>query len=209
MGLRRRNDEGQGRTAGRPVGGRASNPGPVDAHPSPARSASRLSPSNSNELVGGEHLRRSRPVAPPPTSVEDRPFPGGRVRLPHIYGAAGGAPNYPAPTGPRIDRAEASRPTSAFEEYFTYESLFEAPTPEERQIDRDNPYNVLGVKQSTPWKEIVAKHRAIVKANHPDHLMGADDATVGAATERLRRANEAYRALEAMRRQLGRDTSAA
>ena len=195
MGLRRRRDEDHGRDVGAPTD-HVARPGAVDAVPT------------SREIVGGEHLRRSRPAPLPPTPHGERSFPGGRVRLPRIYGGASGTfVGTPHPRS-RVETTDRPEPTSAFEEYFSYESLFEPPSAEDRRMERDNPYNVLGVKQSTPWDQIVAAHRAIVKANHPDPLIGMDEHTVAASTERLRRANEAYRALQAMRRELGKDVSA-
>ena len=101
----------------------------------------------------------------------------------------------------RRDDETSTTDRSAFDEYFTFESLFEAPTEETEEDGPLNPYRVLGVEPGSPWREVVAAHRKLVKLHHPDRLVDADRATVAAAEERLRQINWAYGELARYRQQ--------
>lgn len=87
----------------------------------------------------------------------------------------------------------------------------ERPTPEpapERQQDpgpaaepagEDDPYVVLGVDEAATWDEIVAAHRALARAHHPDVVGQRPDVERAAAEDRIREVNIAYQALRVRR----------
>ena len=56
----------------------------------------------------------------------------------------------------------------------------------------DDPYDVLGITPTTPWNEVVAEKRRLVKQHHPDHLGDASPEDRSAAEDRLRLINWAY-----------------
>jgi len=131
-------------------------------------------------------------------------IPGGRVTLPRIDGPdEPGEPDVQfvgtafVRRGPAI---EQPTPAAGFEQYFTYESLFAEPAAE-ATVARPDPHEVLEVERSSPWPEVVAAHRRLVKENHPDHLADAPAEVRSAAEERLRLINSAF--AEIRRAQLG------
>lgn len=133
-------------------------------------------------------------------------FPGGRVRLPTMsatitpergpqvafVGTAFVRASEPPVEAPRDQRG------GAFQEYFTYESLFEEP-PEE--ADTRNPYSMLGVSGEATWTEIVVAHRRLARQFHPDQFVDADAAVRAEAEDRIRDINWAYNTLRDWRRQ--------
>jgi len=148
--------------------------------------------------------------APTETTVAAKAasFPGGRVKLPLL----GESPGNPDVTfvgtafvrRPGDDSTDESS-NGVFEEYFTYESLFDQPIADPLQTDSslagDDPYYVLGVAPDAPWRDIVAAHRALVKTHHPDRLIGASPQQLAHSEEALRLVNRAYGEL----RRRGRD----
>jgi DnaJ-class molecular chaperone len=55
---------------------------------------------------------------------------------------------------------------SAFEGYFTAESLFR-PDPDDPHRESD-PYRILGLPETATWEQITAAHRRLAMAYHPD-----------------------------------------
>jgi len=89
---------------------------------------------------------------------------------------------------------EQSERDSAFDRYYSAESLFEA-APESLFCEPDpteGPFAVLGVTASSSWKEISKAHRALVSELHPDRYVDADPVVRAAAERRVRDVNEAY-----------------
>ncbi len=143
-------------------------------------------------------------------------FPGGRVRLPRIEEARRRrlAEEAASETTVRFvgtafvrprresDVTERVQNQSGFSEYYTYESLFEAPAVEEvaPATADDLALAELGLDRTASWSDVVASHRKRVKETHPDLLVGADPATIESATDRLRAINLAYARLKATRR---------
>ncbi len=123
-------------------------------------------------------------------AVTGSSFPGGRPRLPRLDGSN------PAPTphlvGSAYVRTEITeQPSTGYQQYFTYESLFEPDTDPE-PAESSHHYAVLGLEPDADWGEVIAAHRRLVKANHPDHLVDATSDVRNAAEERLRVINVAY-----------------
>ena len=84
-------------------------------------------------------------------------------------------------------------PHSGYDEYFTFQSLFEDPPEIEAPLGKsEDPYDILGITPSTPWAEIVSVKRRLVKEHHPDHLGDASCEERLAAEDRLRLINWAY-----------------
>jgi hypothetical protein len=146
--------------------------------------------------------------APESSLTKAASFPGGRVKLPLL----GESPDNPDLTfvGTAFVRRPGDDGTDqnsggAFEEYFTYESLFDQPIAEplrtDSSLEGDDPYHVLGVDPEAPWREIVSAHRALVKTHHPDRLIGASPQQLAHSEEALRLVNRAYSEL----RRRGRD----
>lgn len=131
-----------------------------------------------------------------------RSFPGGRVRLPRLEGGSDEPELTFVGTAfirtPRDDRTLEDEHRGGFEEYFTYESLFEE-TDEAEDDPGDDPYTILGVTREDSWKTINAAHRRLAKECHPDRLVDASPEEVEAATEALRRVNEAYDRIKELR----------
>jgi len=96
----------------------------------------------------------------------------------------------------KADTAET--PQTGYRQYFTYESLFE-PEPAPELAEGSHHYAVLGVDLDADWGEVIAAHRRLVKANHPDHLVDAPSDVRDAAEERLRVINVAYGELRRLR----------
>ena len=131
---------------------------------------------------------------------ERRMFPGGHVRLPPL-GAADDNLHFVGTAFVRRNEERTTADRSAFDEYFTFESLFEEPTEASTEDGPLNPYGVLGVEPGSPWRDVVSAHRKLVKLHHPDRLVDADRATIDAAEERLRQINWAYGELGRSRQQ--------
>lgn len=142
-------------------------------------------------------------TSPPRAPSGPRSFPGGRVRLPRLEGGS----DEPELTFVGTAFVRTPRNTTStddgdsrggFEEYFTYESLFEES--DEPEVDRaEDPYEILGVTREDSWKTINAAHRRLAKECHPDRLVDASPEEVEAATEALRRINEAYDRIKELR----------
>jgi hypothetical protein len=128
-----------------------------------------------------------------PTSRAARPFPGGHVRLPKL-GVVGDSRVHFVGTAfvRRPHDGDADQGRTAFDEYFTFESLFDAPPEGPETGTPDEPYEILGLDPGSPWRQVVATHRRLVKLHHPDALVDADDAAIAAAEERFRQINWAY-----------------
>lgn len=87
---------------------------------------------------------------------------------------------------------------SGFDEYFTFESLFEEPPEADLSSGHsDDPYDILGITPSTGWDEVISVKRRLVKQHHPDHLSEASCEERSAAEERLRLINWAYTQIRA------------
>ena len=100
-------------------------------------------------------------------------------------------------------RAHASEQhtQSAFESYFSAESLFESSGQSVSVLDETDPYVVLGLPPSATWKDITGAHRRLAKQYHPDRLVDADPIEREASDRRIRDLNVAYMEL---RRRKGR-----
>ena len=68
--------------------------------------------------------------------------------------------------------------------------------------DESDPYTILGVAHDAPLEEIRARHRDLVRENHPDRLMaqGLPQEAIDVATDKLARINAAW---DQVRRQRG------
>jgi DnaJ-class molecular chaperone len=99
----------------------------------------------------------------------------------------------------RIQPADDER--SAFQHYFTSESLFDEPTDDLGKGPSEDPYGTLGLPETASWEQITAAHRRLAKEHHPDRL-GDQSTDLRANGERLiRDLNIAYTEL---RRRRGR-----
>lgn len=136
--------------------------------------------------------------------------PGGRVSLPRLDGTRplpsddAGDTNFEF-VGTAFVRAQPTEAAavanhSAFEEYFTFASLFAEPEAPDSP-NTPTPFDMLGLADGASWKEVVAAHRRLAKANHPDHLFGAPDDVRSAAEERLRVINGAYAEIRSAQRE--------
>ena len=90
---------------------------------------------------------------------------------------------------------------SAFEDYFSTESLFDWSGDQGNIFDESDPYVVLGLPPSASWEEISAAHRRLAKLHHPDRLVNASPEEREASDRRIRDLNVAYMEL---RRRKGR-----
>lgn len=90
---------------------------------------------------------------------------------------------------------------SAFEDYFSTESLFDWTGDEGGIFDETDPYVVLGLPPSATWEEISAAHRRLAKLHHPDRMQDASEEEREASDRRIRELNVAYMEL---RRRKGR-----
>ena len=90
---------------------------------------------------------------------------------------------------------------TAFEEYFSTESLFNWTGGSDAVFDETDPYVVLGLAPSATWEEISAAHRRLAKVHHPDRLLDATEEQREASNQRIRDLNIAYMEL---RRRKGR-----
>ena len=98
------------------------------------------------------------------------------------------------PHGRGKQKAEPAPKHSAFEDYFSTESLFSWTGSDEANglFDEKDPYVVLGLPATATWEEITATHRRLAKQHHPDRLMNATDEEREASDERIRDLNIAY-----------------
>lgn len=87
---------------------------------------------------------------------------------------------------------------SAFEDYFSAESLFR-PGGEEKLGPIEDPYGTLGVSTTATWEEVVAAHRRLVKEHHPDRLADATDEERAASHALIRDLNVAIAELRKRR----------
>ena len=133
-----------------------------------------------------------------------RRFPGGRVRLPTM--SATRAPDrgpQVAFVGTAFVRAAspadspAEQRGGAFQEYFTYESLFETPADDPEIRD---PHVMLGLTCEAEWTEVVVAHRNLARRYHPDQFVDTDPAARSEAEDRIRDINWAYNTLRDRRR---------
>jgi DnaJ-domain-containing protein 1 len=111
-----------------------------------------------------------------------------------------------APPKRHVEEEQPRR--SAFEEYFSTESLFTWGTPAPDTdtgdgpasvIDLTDPYLVLDVPRTASWDEIAAAHRRLAKLHHPDRLIGASDAERFRSERQMRELNIAYSELRRRR----------
>ena len=67
--------------------------------------------------------------------------------------------------------------------------------------DQSDPYTILGVKHDAPLEDIRARHRQLVRENHPDLLMaqGLPQEAITVATEKLARINAAWDQIRKLR----------
>lgn len=135
-----------------------------------------------------------------PSSNEQRVFPGGQAKLPKL-GVVGDSRVHFVGTAfiRRPEGEDADGERNAFEEYFTFESLFERSAgPVEAMSTK--PWEILGLEPGSAWSDVVAAHRRLAKRHHPDALVDADPDAVAAAEERFRQINWAYGELSRTRR---------
>ena len=104
------------------------------------------------------------------------------------------------PTGRTKKPTEDAPKHSAFEDYYSTESLFDWSGAHE-VLDESDPYVVLGLPPSASWEEISAAHRRLAKVHHPDRLVNAPAEERAAGDQRIRDLNVAYMEL---RRRKGR-----
>lgn len=99
----------------------------------------------------------------------------------------------------RREPTTSDKKHSAFEDYFSSESLFR-PTADDQKLDPiDDPYGTLGVSKSATWDEIVAAHRRLVKEHHPDRLGDANEDQRAASDAIIRDLNVAISELRKRR----------
>ncbi len=99
------------------------------------------------------------------------------------------------PQGRRRRRAPEEPKQSAFEQYYTSESLFDWSGDDadgEHVLDHSDPYVVLGLPTSATWEEISSAHRRLAKLHHPDHQQDATPEERARCEERIRQLNIAY-----------------
>ncbi len=134
-----------------------------------------------------------------PSSTEQRVFPGGQAKLPKL-GVVGDSRVHFVGTAfvRRPEGEDGDGERNAFEEYFTFESLFERGGPVEALSTK--PWEILGLEPGSAWSDVVAAHRRLAKLHHPDAMVDADPEAVAAAEERFRQINWAYGELSRTRR---------
>lgn len=74
----------------------------------------------------------------------------------------------------------------------TYQQAPASPPP-----DESDPYYILGVDRNISEKELAARYKELIKANHPDKVAQLDPEIQAFAHERSRRIIEAYEAIAA------------
>ena len=104
------------------------------------------------------------------------------------------------PTGRTKKAPQEEQKHSAFEDYYSTESLFDW-TGAHEVLDASDPYVVLGLPASATWEEISAAHRRLAKIHHPDRLVKASPEERATGEQRIRDLNVAYMEL---RRRKGR-----
>ena len=105
------------------------------------------------------------------------------------------------PTGRTKKPVQEPPRHSAFEDYYSSESLFDWTGEQEGLFDESDPYVVLGLPPSASWEEISAAHRRLAKVHHPDRLVNATVEERAVGDQRIRDLNVAYMEL---RRRKGR-----
>jgi hypothetical protein len=145
----------------------------------------------------------NQPTNRPTSTDSSAAFPGGRAKLPKVDPLTGEPCVEFVDTAFREPETISSNGDShrgTFADYFSNESLFEEP--DRPIIDRLEaaPYKVLGLGREASWNAIVAAHRKLAKANHPDRMLGATPAQIADAIDRLLEINEAYSELERRKR---------
>ena len=145
---------------------------------------------------------------------DDETSPDEETETVHVVGDEGHAwwaeredleRGYVAPPKPPPP-AEEPPAKSAFEEYFSAESLFSSDAHREdaeivMTYQAPDPYIVLGVAETATWEEISAAHRKLAKLHHPDRLLSATPDDRERSERRMRELNIAYSEL---RRRRGR-----
>ena len=101
------------------------------------------------------------------------------------------------PRGRTKQPAEEPAKKSAFQEYYSTESLF-VSTPDDL-VDENDPYVVLGLPASASWEDITRAHRALAKRFHPDRLVDMSDEERAKGEIRIRDLNIAYTELRLRR----------
>ncbi|MBT6441785.1 MAG: DnaJ domain-containing protein [Alphaproteobacteria bacterium] len=78
---------------------------------------------------------------------------------------------------------------------------FERVTAQHGASEADDPYGILGISMNATDDEVKSAYRALVRANHPDHLIaeGVPEEVVNLATEKLATINDAYARIERQR----------
>lgn len=126
---------------------------------------------------------------------DSRTFPGGRARLPRLGKGQPGDPELTfvgtAFVRTPDDDGSNRHSNGAFSEYFTTESLFDEPPPDEER-DLNDPYHVLGIPTNATWPEVVTAHRRLAKAFHPDRFAGQPDEVIARADNNIKYINRAY-----------------
>lgn len=74
-------------------------------------------------------------------------------------------------------------------------------TSEDSAEEMENPYEVLGCRESDSFETIRMAYRRLVKKYHPDYLhgQGADSATVQEATHKMQEINSAYEKIKKLK----------
>jgi len=146
----------------------------------------------------------SRTPREPSETAPGRQFPGGRVKLPSL--SATMAPE----RGPQVafvgtafvrasadPDADTNESRGGFQEYFTYESLFDEP---EETRESNDPYVILAISSEAEWTDIVIQHRHLARQFHPDRFVDCDQPTRERAEDQIRRINWAYNTLRDRRK---------
>lgn len=124
-----------------------------------------------------------------------RAFPGGARRLPRLDDPVPETPAF-AIVGTAFVRDDTAEPTresaGGFTGYFTFESLFDGPEEPQHVEALAEPYHVLEVTPETPWDQVAARHRKLVKDAHPDLFVTSSPAEQDAAEHRIREINVAF-----------------
>lgn len=105
------------------------------------------------------------------------------------------------PHGKKRRKPPEEQKQSAFQSYFTNESLFEWGVDGNDVFDESDPYVVLGLPPTASWEQITAAHRRLAKLHHPDRLTNAPPEEREKSDRRIRDLNIAYMEL---RRRKGR-----
>jgi hypothetical protein len=79
------------------------------------------------------------------------------------------------------------------------EAATDADAPEPAPVEEADPYVVLGVAEAASWDEIVAAHRSLARAHHPDLVAQRPEQERADADQRIRQINIAYQELRVRR----------